>query len=160
MKYVTTGRGIVCVWYRAMRVCHIVSCTADCLVPQLNLPSSLRLPPPSCVFFFRLLASPPPPERKDLAVLVPMGFLHALSHLTVVLGLGAGAVSFLQTVKAAEVCFTALLSYLFLGQVRESQRNERGRTNRKMAAWDPSRSRVARAANPWFCFCSFGEECS
>ncbi|CAN0189346.1 unnamed protein product [Ectocarpus sp. 8 AP-2014] len=45
-----------------------------------------------------------------------MGFLHAVSHLTVVLGLGAGAVSFLQTVKAAEACFTALLSYLFLGQ--------------------------------------------
>ncbi|CAM9870859.1 unnamed protein product, partial [Ectocarpus sp. 13 AM-2016] len=59
---------------------------------------------------------PPPPERKDLVVLVPMGFLHAVSHLTVVLGLGAGAVSFLQTVKAAEACFTALLSYLFLGQ--------------------------------------------
>ncbi|CAB1110699.1 unnamed protein product [Ectocarpus sp. CCAP 1310/34] len=54
--------------------------------------------------------------RQDLAVLVPMGFLHAVSHLTVVLGLGAGAVSFLQTVKAAEACFTALLSYLFLGQ--------------------------------------------
>ncbi|CAM9715308.1 unnamed protein product [Ectocarpus sp. 4 AP-2014] len=54
--------------------------------------------------------------RQDLAVLVPMGFLHAVSHLTVVLGLGAGAVSFLQTVKASEACFTALLSYLFLGQ--------------------------------------------
>lgn len=46
-----------------------------------------------------------------------MGLLHAVSHLTVVLGLGAGAVSFLQTVKASEACFTALLSHLFLGQV-------------------------------------------
>ncbi|CAN0455929.1 unnamed protein product [Ectocarpus sp. 12 AP-2014] len=54
--------------------------------------------------------------RQDLVVLVPLGLLHAVSHLTVVLGLGAGAVSFLQTVKAAEACFTALLSYLFLGQ--------------------------------------------
>lgn len=51
-------------------------------------------------------------------MLVPMGLLHAVSHLTVVLGLGAGAVSFLQTVKASEACFTALLSFLFLGQVR------------------------------------------
>ncbi|CAM9415888.1 unnamed protein product, partial [Scytosiphon promiscuus] len=55
-------------------------------------------------------------EWQDAAALVPMGLLHAVSHLTVVLGLGAGAVSFLQTVKASEACFTALLSYLFLGQ--------------------------------------------
>eukprot|EP00752_Nemacystus_decipiens_P006157 g5555.t1 len=54
--------------------------------------------------------------RQDIGALVPMGLLHAVSHLTVVLGLGAGAVSFLQTVKASEACFTALLSYLFLGQ--------------------------------------------
>lgn len=47
-----------------------------------------------------------------------MAFLHAVSHLTVVLGLGAGAVSFLQTVKASEACFTAFLSFFFLGQVR------------------------------------------
>lgn len=56
--------------------------------------------------------------EQDIGALVPMGFLHAVSHLTVVLGLGAGAVSFLQTVKASEACFTALLSYIFLGQVR------------------------------------------
>lgn len=48
---------------------------------------------------------------------MPMGILHAVSHLTVVLGLGAGAVSFLHTVKAAEACFTAVLSFLLLGQV-------------------------------------------
>lgn len=59
-------------------------------------------------------------NEKDIGALVPMGFLHAVSHLTVVLGLGAGAVSFLQTVKASEACFTALLSYLFLGQVRHT----------------------------------------
>lgn len=49
--------------------------------------------------------------------MIPIAFLHALSHLTVVLGLGAGAVSFLHTVKASEACFTALLSFLLLGQV-------------------------------------------
>eukprot|EP00903_Cladosiphon_okamuranus_P016641 g15349.t1 len=54
--------------------------------------------------------------RQDVGALVPMGFLHAVSHLTVVLGLGAGAVSFVQTVKASEACFTALLAYVFLGQ--------------------------------------------
>lgn len=55
---------------------------------------------------------------KDIRVLVPIGLLHAVSHLTVVLGLGAGAVSFVHTVKASEACFTALLSFLLLGQVR------------------------------------------
>lgn len=49
---------------------------------------------------------------------MPIGLLHAVSHLTVVLGLGAGAVSFVHTVKASEACFTALLSFLLLGQVR------------------------------------------
>ncbi len=62
---------------------------------------------------------------QDVCALVPMGFLHAVSHLTVVLGLGAGAVSFLQTVKASEACFTALLSYLFLGQVRRHNTQKR-----------------------------------
>ncbi|CAM9149789.1 unnamed protein product [Pylaiella littoralis] len=54
--------------------------------------------------------------RQDVGPIFTMGLLHAVSHLTVVLGLGAGAVSFLHTVKASEACFTALLSFLFLGQ--------------------------------------------
>lgn len=52
--------------------------------------------------------------------MVPMAFLHAASHLTFVLGLGKGAVSFLQTVKAAEACFTSLVSFLLQGQVSGS----------------------------------------
>lgn len=47
-----------------------------------------------------------------------MAFLHMVSHLTVVLGLGAGSVSFVHTVKAAEACFTAAFSIIFQGQVR------------------------------------------
>ena len=66
-------------------------------------------------------------NEKDIGALVPMGFLHAVSHLTVVLGLGAGAVSFLQTVKASEACFTALLSYLFLGQVKHGVKHSSSR---------------------------------
>lgn len=86
---------------------------SDLSVPPL-LPTPT--PPPPCqtnvvVAWFSVVA------EKDITVLVPMGLLHAVSHLTVVLGLGAGAVSFLQTVKASEACFTALLSFLFLGQV-------------------------------------------
>lgn len=107
------------------------------------------------MIFFRLLASPPPFERQDLATLVPMGFLHAVSHLTVVLGLGAGAVSFLQTVKAAEACFTALLSYVFLGQVRRGRTNGNG--HQRIREMDPSCNPcVARAANHGLVFAPFG----
>lgn len=42
-------------------------------------------------------------------------FPHALSHVTVMLGLGAGAV--LLTVEASGACFTVLVCFLLLGQV-------------------------------------------
>merc|ERR1719389_1204997 len=54
----------------------------------------------------------------DLAgwkVLLPIGAAHALGHAGAVISLGAGAVSFAQTVKAAEPVFTCILSYFVLG---------------------------------------------
>ena len=42
---------------------------------------------------------------------------HALGHAGAVIALGAGAVSFAQTVKAAEPVFTCVLSYFVLGTV-------------------------------------------
>jgi len=56
----------------------------------------------------------------DLAgwkVLLPIGAAHALGHAGAVIALGAGAVSFAQTVKAAEPVFTCVLSYIVLGTV-------------------------------------------
>jgi len=50
-------------------------------------------------------------------VLMPIGAMHALGHAGAVISLGAGAVSFAQTVKASEPVFTCLLSYLVLGTV-------------------------------------------
>ena len=50
-------------------------------------------------------------------VLLPIGTAHALGHAGAVIALGAGAVSFAQTVKAAEPVFTCVLSYLVLGTV-------------------------------------------
>jgi len=50
-------------------------------------------------------------------VLMPIGAAHALGHAGAVIALGAGAVSFAQTVKAAEPVFTCVLSYLVLGTV-------------------------------------------
>merc|ERR1719389_1509253 len=56
----------------------------------------------------------------DLAgwkTLLPIGAAHALGHAGAVIALGAGAVSFAQTVKAAEPVFTCVLSYIVLGTV-------------------------------------------
>merc|ERR1719160_1127719 len=49
--------------------------------------------------------------------LAPIGAAHALGHAGAVIALGAGAVSFAQTVKAAEPVFTCIMSYLVLGTV-------------------------------------------
>merc|ERR1719424_37700 len=49
--------------------------------------------------------------------LLPIGAAHALGHAGAVIALGAGAVSFAQTVKAAEPVFTCVLSYFVLGTV-------------------------------------------
>lgn len=46
----------------------------------------------------------------------PIAAMHALAHVTAVISLGAGAVSFTHIVKAAEPAFTALFSAIFLKQ--------------------------------------------
>ena len=43
-------------------------------------------------------------------MLLPIAFAHALGHAGGVISVGAGAVSFAQTVKAAEPAFTCVLS--------------------------------------------------
>merc|ERR1719267_411491 len=59
-----------------------------------------------------------PVLKPDAAkTLIPIGFAHALGHAGSVIALGAGAVSFAQTVKAAEPVFTCVLSYFVLGTV-------------------------------------------
>merc|ERR1719327_1253792 len=56
-----------------------------------------------------------------IKTLLPIGAAHALGHAGAVIALGAGAVSFAQTVKAAEPVFTCVLSFLVLGTVFEWQ---------------------------------------
>jgi solute carrier family 35 protein E1 len=56
-------------------------------------------------------------DKAGLKVLMPIGAAHALGHAGAVIALGAGAVSFAQTVKAAEPVFTCVLSYFVLGTV-------------------------------------------
>merc|ERR1719181_1431089 len=56
-------------------------------------------------------------DMAGIKTLVPIGAAHALGHAGAVIALGAGAVSFAQTVKAAEPVFTCVLSYIVLGTV-------------------------------------------
>eukprot|EP00903_Cladosiphon_okamuranus_P013807 g12850.t1 len=49
--------------------------------------------------------------------LSPIAACHMLSHVCAVIGLGAGAVSFVHIVKAGEPLFTALFSAIFLKQI-------------------------------------------
>ncbi|KAM3567720.1 hypothetical protein VYU27_010141, partial [Nannochloropsis oceanica] len=53
------------------------------------------------------------PEMKTLSIL---GVLHAVSHITAITSLGAGAVSFTHIVKSAEPFFSAVFAGLFFGQ--------------------------------------------
>jgi len=56
-------------------------------------------------------------DASGIKTLLPIGAAHALGHAGAVIALGAGAVSFAQTVKAAEPVFTCVLSFLVLGTV-------------------------------------------
>ncbi|GAB5030031.1 glucose-6-phosphate phosphate-translocator precursor [Nannochloropsis oceanica] len=48
--------------------------------------------------------------------LLPVALMHAMAHISAVISLGAGAVSFTHIIKAAEPAFTSLFSALFLKQ--------------------------------------------
>jgi len=63
------------------------------------------------------IRKPPKLNSDGIKTLLPIGAAHALGHAGAVIALGAGAVSFAQTVKAAEPVFTCVLSYLVLGTV-------------------------------------------
>jgi len=51
----------------------------------------------------------------------PIALMHALAHVTAVISLGAGAVSFAHIVKASDPVVTCLLNFLLLGQVLPAQ---------------------------------------
>jgi solute carrier family 35 protein E1 len=69
----------------------------------------------SLLWLFRLRPAPGL-SVENIKTLNPIGFCHAASHLSAVVGLGAGSVSFTHIVKAAEPFFTALFSAIFLKQ--------------------------------------------
>lgn len=73
-----------------------------------------------CVWFLPLwisgLRAAPKFATSDLSWLVPLGFYHGMIHLSSVIAMGAGGVSFFQIIKAAEPLFTAAASAVFFGE--------------------------------------------
>mmetsp|Transcript_18397 Transcript_18397/g.24278 ORF Transcript_18397/g.24278 Transcript_18397/m.24278 type:complete len:372 (+) Transcript_18397:75-1190(+) len=55
-------------------------------------------------------------SKENIKTLFPIGACHTLGHVSGVISLGAGAVSFTHIVKAAEPLFTALFSAVLLSQ--------------------------------------------
>lgn len=53
---------------------------------------------------------------ENIKTLIPIALMHAMAHMTAVISLNAGAVSFTHIVKAAEPAFTSLFAALFLKQ--------------------------------------------
>jgi solute carrier family 35 protein E1 len=54
---------------------------------------------------------------KEIKTYLPIAFFHSIGHITAVISMSAGAVSFTQIVKAVEPIFTSGFNWLLLGDV-------------------------------------------
>ena len=87
---------------------------------MLNLPyfqSSISLGVGSliAILFWKLkIRKPPKLTYNDIKTYIPISLFHSLGHITAVISVGAGAVSFTQIVKAAEPIFTASFYWIIL----------------------------------------------
>ena len=93
-------------------------CTNAFPMPWTLCLTSLAVGLPMCMILWATgLRETPKIDMNGWKVLAPIGAAHALGHAGAVISIGAGAVSFAHTVKAAEPVFTCVLSYLVLGTV-------------------------------------------
>ncbi|CAM9307459.1 unnamed protein product [Chrysoparadoxa australica] len=71
------------------------------------------------VFFLWLSGLRPAPKMSlsNIVTVAPVAVMHMFAHLAAVVSLGAGAVGFVQIVKACEPLFTALFNGLFFGDI-------------------------------------------
>jgi len=63
------------------------------------------------------IRKPPVLNKHTIVPYIPISIFHALGHITAVVSVGAGAVSFTQIIKAAEPVFTCGFNWLFLGSI-------------------------------------------
>lgn len=66
-------------------------------------------------FWISKMRKPPKLNFKEIKTYIPISFFHTLGHITAVISVSAGAVSFTQIVKAAEPIFTSSFNWILLG---------------------------------------------
>ena len=70
------------------------------------------------IFFWKTKIRPYPKlNKKTIITFIPTSFFHAIGHITAVISVAGGAVSFTQIIKASEPVFTCGLNWLILGNV-------------------------------------------
>jgi solute carrier family 35 protein E1 len=112
--------GLIFLWF-FLNVMYNISnkvCQNAFPMPWMMSISSLGVGIPLVAFLWATgLRKTPVIKAEGYKTLLPISAAHALGHAGSVIALGAGAVSFAQTVKAAEPVFTCVMSYIFLGTV-------------------------------------------
>ena len=69
----------------------------------------------SIFFWIAKMRIPPKLKLNEIKTYIPISFFHALGHITAVISVAAGAVSFTQIVKSAEPIFTCGFNWILLG---------------------------------------------
>tara|TARA_Y100000389_G_C17388584_1_gene478517 strand:- start:116 stop:1276 length:1161 start_codon:yes stop_codon:yes gene_type:complete len=88
---------------------------------MLNLPwfqsmASLGSGSLIALFFWKTkIRKPPKLTIESIKTYIPISFFHSIGHISAVVSVGAGAVSFTQIVKAAEPLFTCGFNWILLG---------------------------------------------
>jgi solute carrier family 35 protein E1 len=112
--------GLIFLWF-FLNVMYNISnkvCQNAFPMPWMMSLSSLGVGIPLVAFLWATgIRKTPVIKAEGYKTLLPIGFAHAVGHAGSVIALGAGAVSFAQTVKAAEPVFTCVMSYFVLGTV-------------------------------------------
>ena len=85
-------------------------------LPWLHSVGSLGSGSLIALFFWKSKIRKPPKLNIDaIKTYIPISFFHSIGHITAVLSVSAGAVSFTQIVKAAEPLFTCGFNWILLG---------------------------------------------
>ncbi len=85
-------------------------------LPWLQSVGSLGSGSLIALFFWKSKIRKPPKLNIDaIKTYIPISFFHSIGHITAVLSVSAGAVSFTQIVKAAEPLFTCGFNWILLG---------------------------------------------
>lgn len=114
MDYLKYGGSLSLSFFLSLAI-HIILLYIIC-IKYLFFNAHLRLHELKYHVLVRLLSQAPKVTWENIKTLIPIALMHATAHITAVISLNAGAVSFTHIVKAAEPAFTSLFAALFLKQ--------------------------------------------